>query len=184
MAGRRRRSGSLPLPDHELGRGDPWTGRLPDGLVTGTAAHAPAVLTVLIETAARWEHVRRDHLVPLLARRPELVLRAEAAALITLAGYADLPLLEALTAELPDRHVELDSGIAALSKKLTDFALVRSDDEATKARLYERLAARLSNVAVSRFSFEMADPKHLGHLLATLRKIDGVFDVYRVTSGV
>ncbi|QOC94730.1 RelA/SpoT family protein [Micromonospora craniellae] len=38
-------------------------------------------------------------------------------------------------------------------------------------------------VAVSRFSFEMADPKHLGHLLAAVRKVDGVFDAYRVTSG-
>jgi GTP pyrophosphokinase len=38
-------------------------------------------------------------------------------------------------------------------------------------------------VAVSRFSFEMADPKHLNHLLAAVRKVDGVFDAYRVTSG-
>jgi GTP pyrophosphokinase len=38
-------------------------------------------------------------------------------------------------------------------------------------------------VAVSRFSFEMADPKHLGHLLNAVRKVDGVFDAYRVTSG-
>jgi GTP pyrophosphokinase len=38
-------------------------------------------------------------------------------------------------------------------------------------------------VAVSRFTFEMADPKHLGHLVAAVRKVDGVFDAYRVTSG-
>jgi GTP pyrophosphokinase len=38
-------------------------------------------------------------------------------------------------------------------------------------------------VAVSRFTFEMADPKHLGHLLAAVRKVDGVYDAYRVTSG-
>lgn len=38
-------------------------------------------------------------------------------------------------------------------------------------------------VAVSRFSFEMADPKHLGHLLNAVRRVDGVFDAYRVTSG-
>jgi GTP pyrophosphokinase len=38
-------------------------------------------------------------------------------------------------------------------------------------------------VAVSKFTFEMADPKHLGHLLAAVRKVDGVYDAYRITSG-
>ena len=37
-------------------------------------------------------------------------------------------------------------------------------------------------VAVSRFTFEMADPKHLGHLLAQVRNVEGVYDAYRVTS--
>ena len=36
-------------------------------------------------------------------------------------------------------------------------------------------------VAISQFSFEMADLQHLNRLLAAVRKIDGVFDVYRVT---
>ncbi|MCI1225223.1 RelA/SpoT family protein [Bifidobacterium sp.] len=36
-------------------------------------------------------------------------------------------------------------------------------------------------VATSQFSFEMADPQHLNRLLASVRKIDGVFDVYRIT---
>lgn len=36
-------------------------------------------------------------------------------------------------------------------------------------------------VAISQFSFEMADPQHLNRLLAAVRNIDGVFDVYRVT---
>ena len=36
-------------------------------------------------------------------------------------------------------------------------------------------------VAISQFSFEMADPQHLNRLLAAVRKIDGVFDVYRAT---
>ena len=36
-------------------------------------------------------------------------------------------------------------------------------------------------MATSQFSFEMADPQHLNTLLAAVRKIEGVFDVYRVT---
>lgn len=36
-------------------------------------------------------------------------------------------------------------------------------------------------VAISQFVFEMADPQHLARLLAAVRKIDGVFDCYRIT---
>lgn len=35
-------------------------------------------------------------------------------------------------------------------------------------------------VAVNRFSFEMADPRHLSQVLAAVRNVDGVYDVYRV----
>ena len=37
-------------------------------------------------------------------------------------------------------------------------------------------------VAVCRFTFEMGDPKHLGHVLQAVRSVEGVFDVYRVTA--
>jgi GTP pyrophosphokinase len=48
------------------------------------------------------------------------------------------------------------------------------------------LSANLSmskdGMAISRFSFEMADPTHLGHLVHAVRNVEGVYDVYRVTS--
>jgi guanosine-3',5'-bis(diphosphate) 3'-pyrophosphohydrolase len=37
-------------------------------------------------------------------------------------------------------------------------------------------------VAVSKFTFEMGDPKHLGHVLRAVRSVDGVYDVYRITN--
>jgi len=37
-------------------------------------------------------------------------------------------------------------------------------------------------VAFSKFTFEMGDPKHLGHVLRAVRAIDGVYDVYRLTN--
>ncbi|MDT3445317.1 bifunctional (p)ppGpp synthetase/guanosine-3',5'-bis(diphosphate) 3'-pyrophosphohydrolase [Pseudofrankia sp. BMG5.37] len=40
------------------------------------------------------------------------------------------------------------------------------------------------NVAISRFTFEMGDAKHLGQVLAAVRRIEGVYDCFRVTSGV
>ena len=47
--------------------------------------------------------------------------------------------------------------------------------------LFGSQATGSDRVAISQFSFEMADPQHLNRLLAAVRKIDGVFDVYRVT---
>ncbi|HEX5144547.1 MAG TPA: ACT domain-containing protein, partial [Mycobacterium sp.] len=37
-------------------------------------------------------------------------------------------------------------------------------------------------VAISNFTFELGDAKHLGHLLRAVRNVEGVYDVYRVTS--
>ena len=44
------------------------------------------------------------------------------------------------------------------------------------------VATSKDRVAISRFSFEMGDPKHLGHVLSAVRNVEGVYDVYRVTS--
>ena len=38
-------------------------------------------------------------------------------------------------------------------------------------------------VAISRFTFEMGDPSHLDHVINAVRRVDGVFDVYRITGG-
>ena len=35
-------------------------------------------------------------------------------------------------------------------------------------------------LATLRFTFEMADTEHMGHLLAAIRRIDGVFDAHRM----
>ena len=38
-------------------------------------------------------------------------------------------------------------------------------------------------VAGLKFTFEMGDPGHLDHVIKAVRRVDGVFDVYRVTGG-
>ncbi|GIH70767.1 GTP pyrophosphokinase [Sphaerimonospora thailandensis] len=44
------------------------------------------------------------------------------------------------------------------------------------------VATSRDRVAISKFTFEMGDPKHLGHVLKAVRGIHGVYDVYRVTN--
>lgn len=42
------------------------------------------------------------------------------------------------------------------------------------------VATTRDRIALSRFTFEMADPKHLGSVLKAVRSVEGVYDAYRV----
>ncbi len=63
---------------------------------------------------------------------------------------------------------------------LSDVTKVLADEKVNI--LSASVATSRDRVAVSRFSFEMGDPKHLGHLLGVVRNVEGVYDVYRVSS--
>jgi GTP diphosphokinase / guanosine-3',5'-bis(diphosphate) 3'-diphosphatase len=67
------------------------------------------------------------------------------------------------------------------SRLLSDVTRVLSDQHVNI--LSASVATTRDRVAISRFTFEMGDPKHLGHVLKAVRSVDGVFDVYRITSG-
>jgi GTP diphosphokinase / guanosine-3',5'-bis(diphosphate) 3'-diphosphatase len=66
------------------------------------------------------------------------------------------------------------------TRLLSDVTRVLSDQHVNI--LSATVTTSRDRVAVSRFTFEMGDPKHLGHVLRAVRAIDGVYDVYRVTS--
>jgi len=100
-----------------------------------------------------------------LMAQPERVLE------VTWKPTSDSTFLVAIQVEALDRH-----------KLLADVTRVLSDEKVNI--LSATVTTTRDRVAISRFSFEMADPKHLGHLLAAVRRIDGVYDAYRVTSSV
>ena len=62
---------------------------------------------------------------------------------------------------------------------LSDVTKVLSDNHVNI--LSANVATTRDRVALSRFVFEMAEPSHLGHVLRSVRQIDGVFDVFRLT---
>ena len=62
---------------------------------------------------------------------------------------------------------------------LTDVSRVLSDLHVNI--LQASLTIGRDRVAKSRFTVEMADPKHLGHVLRAVRAVEGVFDAHRVT---
>ncbi len=63
---------------------------------------------------------------------------------------------------------------------LSDITRVISDQHVNI--LSASLSTGRDRVTKSKFTFEMGDPKHLGHVLGAVRNIEGVFDVYRLTN--
>jgi len=106
---------------------------------------------------------------------------------------ADCTNAESLRAQ-PERLVEVEWAPTERSMFLVNIQVEALD----RARLLSDITKALSDthvnilaaslnigrdrVARSRFTFEMGDPKHLGHVLRAVRQVEGVFDVYRVTS--
>jgi guanosine-3',5'-bis(diphosphate) 3'-pyrophosphohydrolase len=95
--------------------------------------------------------------------------------------------------EQPDRILEVDWAptqssvflveiqVEALDRKslLSDVTRVLSDNHVNI--LAASVHTSTDRVAISKFAFEMGDPKYLSHVLSAVRRIDGVFDVYRTT---
>jgi guanosine-3',5'-bis(diphosphate) 3'-pyrophosphohydrolase len=84
-------------------------------------------------------------------------------------GSPSAMFLVSIQVEALDRH-----------RLLSDITNVLADEKVNI--LSASVTTSRDRVAVSRFTFEMGDPKHLGHLLRVVRNVEGVYDVYRVTS--
>ena len=67
------------------------------------------------------------------------------------------------------------------NRLLSDVTRVLSDQHVNI--LSASVQTSRDRVALSRFTFEMGDPTHLDHVIKAVRRIDGVFDVYRITGG-
>ncbi|MET7640552.1 RelA/SpoT family protein [Streptomyces sp. NPDC005438] len=101
--------------------------------------------------------------VDALSREPERILDVE------WAPTQSSVFLVAIQVEALDR-----------SRLLSDVTRVLSDQHVNI--LSAAVQTSRDRVATSRFTFEMGDPKHLGHVLKAVRGVEGVYDVYRVTS--
>ena len=104
-------------------------------------------------------------------------------------------LLRTLTVPYPaDRFVDVEWAPTANSVFLVSIQVEALD----RARLLSDVTRVLSDqhvnilsasvtttrdrVAMSRFTFEMVDTRHLGHVLNAVRSIEGVYDAYRLTN--
>lgn len=106
---------------------------------------------------------------------------------------ADCPNVDHLRNE-PDRFLDIawddqsqgvflvQVQIEALDRRglLADITRVLSDNDVNMLTGYINTSSE--RVARSNFTFEMADPRHLSQVLKELKKIEGVYDAYRVTN--
>jgi GTP diphosphokinase / guanosine-3',5'-bis(diphosphate) 3'-diphosphatase len=95
----------------------------------------------------------------------------------------------------PDRLIEVEWDPSAASVFLVQLQVEALDRSGLLSDVTRVLSEQHVNilsasvhtsrdrVALSRFTFEMGDPGHLDHVIQAVRKIDGVFDVYRITGG-
>jgi GTP pyrophosphokinase len=65
------------------------------------------------------------------------------------------------------------------SRLLSDVVQVLSDNRLNI--LGAHVSTSSDRVALNTFSFEMADPSHLGAVINAVRRIDGVYDARRIT---
>jgi guanosine-3',5'-bis(diphosphate) 3'-pyrophosphohydrolase len=101
---------------------------------------------------------------------------------------------QSLTAQ-PDRLIDVEWAPSSASvflvqlqvealdrnRLLSDVTRVLSDHHVNI--LSASVQTTRDRVAMSRFTFEMGDPQHLDYVIKAVRRIDGVFDVYRITGG-
>jgi GTP pyrophosphokinase len=101
----------------------------------------------------------------------------------------------ALAASKNDRVIEVDwdrdrAGVFVASieiealdrsKLLRDVSTVLADHHVNILACTTHTGA--DRVSRMRFDFELADPSHLDSLLATVKRVDSVFDAYRVLPG-
>jgi GTP pyrophosphokinase len=108
---------------------------------------------------------------------------------------ADCPNITNLTGTEAERRVEVSWAPTAKSVFTVEIQVEALDRAALLSDVTRVLSENHVNIlsasvsttrertALSRFSFEMADPRFLGHILSAVRKVDGVYDVYRTVGG-
>ncbi|MFF0520902.1 tetratricopeptide repeat protein [Actinomadura nitritigenes] len=144
----------LPGAEDEAGyhATDPWTSTAPVRLLApdrdgpGALPYTRQAVITLIETGRRWRRVAEHQVYPLLRDRPRLALEAGGTALASLAESTEVPvgLLEAIEPHVPGRrHVDLDVGIAALTRRLAAHRLATVRDPGRIADIRHELGVRL-----------------------------------------
>jgi hypothetical protein len=134
------------------GLADSWAADMPAALLAPSAPRgappwARTGVTVLIQAAVRWEHLRTAYLYPLLRAHPELAAVAGGVALAALVDLDDLDseVIDAIEPLLAEAHdFELDLVMATLTVRVAERRLAAATGLAERAKLHARFGNRYS----------------------------------------
>jgi hypothetical protein len=139
----------------DLGYEDDWADDVIPGLLAPDPdrqqfpPYAGHAVTILVETARRWPHIRRDQLYPLLHRSPSLAVDAGVATLYRVMGMDDVDpdvltkIDSCLTDPDGELDVELHPAAAELAERVFMLRLDQAADSGARGAAYADFGRKL-----------------------------------------
>jgi GTP pyrophosphokinase len=174
----------------ELRSGDaeeqlPVTARAPRRRKPTSGVHVEGLDDVMVRLSRCCTPVPGDEIMGFITRgRGVSVHRTDCANAVSLAAQQGDRLIDV---EWDENHSN-DTFVVSIELRALDRARLLRDVSATLADhhvsiLSSATQAGTDRISRMRFDFELADPSHLDSLLAQLRRIESVYDAYRVLPG-
>ncbi len=163
----------------------PTTARAPRRRKPTGGVHVEGLDDVMIRLSRCCTPVPGDEIMGFVTRgRGVSVHRADCANAASLSGHQHDRLIEVEW----DQDHSADTFVVSIEVKALDRSRLLRDVSATLADHHVNILACATQTGADRisrmrFDFELADPSHLDSLVTTLRRIDSVYDAYRVMPG-
>lgn len=163
----------------------PTTARAPRRRNPSGGVHVEGLDDVMIRLSRCCTPVPGDEIMGFVTRgRGVSVHRADCANAASLSGHQHDRLIEVEW----DQDHSADTFVVSVEVKALDRSRLLRDVSATLADHHVNILSCSTQtgsdrISRMRFDFELADPSHLDSLVTTLRRIDSVYDAYRVLPG-
>ena len=163
----------------------PVTARAPRRRRPTSGVHVEGLDDVMVRLSRCCTPVPGDEIMGFVTRgRGVSVHRTDCANAVSLAGAQGDRLIEVEW----DQDTGNDTFVVSVELKALDRSRLLRDVSATLADHHVNILACTSQtgsdrISRMRFDFELADPSHLDSLVAQLRRVEGVYDAYRLLPG-
>ncbi len=163
----------------------PTTARAPRRRKPAAGVHVEGLDDVMIRLSRCCTPVPGDEIMGFVTRgRGVSVHRSDCANAVSLSSRQHDRLIEVEW----DQDHSSDTFVVSVEVKALDRSRLLRDVSATLADHHVNILACATQTGADRisrmrFDFELADPSHLDSLVTTLRRIDSVYDAYRVLPG-
>jgi GTP pyrophosphokinase len=163
----------------------PITARAPRRRKPTSGVHVEGLDDVMVRLSRCCTPVPGDEIMGFITRgRGVSVHRSDCANAVSLAAEQGDRLIEVEW----DENQGNDTFVVSIEVRALDRARLLRDVSATLADHHVNILACATQTGTDRisrmrFDFELADPSHLGSLLGVIRRIESVYDAYRILPG-